>query len=157
VYSPVAAVTVNFAIPVDADVTVTLAPEITAPEWSVTVPTIAVSTVCALLGIEIKANNGKRRIEGNLFIIMNNLLMTLASLFNDLKAPDLTSFVSGPSRKLVSSNVIYPERTRAKRRPSSFIARDFVSLGDDLSTRFSFNERSFHSMKRLTLKSQVSF
>jgi len=65
---------------VDVDVTVTLAPEITAPEWSVTVPTIAVSTVCAPLGIEIKANNRKRRIEGNLFIIMNNLLMTLASL-----------------------------------------------------------------------------
>ena len=47
VYSPVAAVTADFATPVDTDVTVTLAPGMTAPEWSVTVPTIAVSTVCA--------------------------------------------------------------------------------------------------------------
>jgi hypothetical protein len=80
VYSPVPAVTDDFAIPVDADVTITLAPEITAPEWSVMVPTIAVSTVCALLGSEIEANNRKRGIEGNLFIIVNNLLMTLVSL-----------------------------------------------------------------------------
>jgi 2-keto-4-pentenoate hydratase len=78
VYSPVPAVTADFAIPVEADVTVTLAPEITAPEWSVTVPTIAVSTVCA--GIEIEANNRKREIEGNLFIIANNLLMILVSV-----------------------------------------------------------------------------
>jgi len=46
VYSPVAAVTADFAIPVDADVTVTLAPGTTAPEWSVTVPTIAVYGLC---------------------------------------------------------------------------------------------------------------
>src|SRR5436305_1062475 len=47
VYSPVAAVTADFAIPVDTDMTVTLAPGTTAPERTVTVPTIAVSTVCA--------------------------------------------------------------------------------------------------------------
>ena len=80
VYSPVPAVNTDFAIPVDADVTVTLAPETTAPEWSVTVPTMAVSTVCALLGGEIEANNRRRGIEGNLFIIVNSPRMALVSL-----------------------------------------------------------------------------
>src|SRR5579862_4374328 len=79
-YSPVAAVTADLAMPVAVEVIVTLAPEITAPEWSVTVPTIAVSTVCA--GIEIEANNRKREIDGNLF--MNSLLMT-GLLVNDFE------------------------------------------------------------------------
>lgn len=56
VYSPASVVTAVFAIPVDTDVTVTVAPEMTAPEWSVTVPMIAVSTVCAWSGTQSTAS-----------------------------------------------------------------------------------------------------
>ena len=46
-YSPVEAVTACFLIPVAEDETVTVAPAMTAPLLSVTVPLMAVSTVCA--------------------------------------------------------------------------------------------------------------
>ncbi len=60
-YSPAAVVAAVFAIPVDTEVTVTVAPEMTAPEWSVTVPMIAVSTVCAWSGAQSTASETKSR------------------------------------------------------------------------------------------------
>lgn len=63
-YSPAAVVADVFAIPVERDVTVTVAPEITAPEWSVTVPMMAVSTVCAWSGAQSTASEIKSRNRG---------------------------------------------------------------------------------------------